>query len=200
MTCLFDQAVLLLGEIRHWSLLGLKQLTLSHGHLTVILIITIISCSSPLFKCSSFILPYPCRLLELVLCHLVLVMVTLYSFLILVEHLWAQQHGWVLTAQAAKKNDTKHYFILFFYAKDLSGSVDALWCWIILKSLFSASLMACDGVLHVHSQMSVTQHLHGLPRPLLPGACQCTMVLLYILYLFSNDTQKHARIVRREFV
>ena len=87
MTCLFDQAVLSLGEIRRWSLLGLEQLTLSHGHLTLILITTLISCSSPLFKGSSFILPYPCQLLELVLCHLVLVMVTLYSFLILVEHL-----------------------------------------------------------------------------------------------------------------
>ena len=179
MTCLFDQAVLLLGEIRRWSLLRLKQLTLSHGHLTIILITTIICCSLPLFKCSSFILPYPCRLLELVLCHLVLVTVTLYSFLVLVEHLWAQKHGWVLTVQAAKKNDTKHYFTLFFYTKYLSGSVNALWCWIILKSLFSASLIACDGVLRVHSQMSVTQHLHGLPCPLLPGACQCMMVLHY---------------------
>ena len=120
MTCLFDQEVLLLGEIRHWSLLGLnKQLTLSHGHLTIILIITIISCSLPLFKGSSFILPYPCRLLELVLCHLVLVMVTLYSFLILVEHLWAQQHGWVLTVQAAKKKwyKTLLYLILLHTPK-----------------------------------------------------------------------------------
>ena len=190
MTCLFDQAVLSLGEISRWSLLGLKQLTLSHGHLTLILITTLISCSSPLFKGSSFILPYPCRLLELVLCHVVLVMVTLYSFLILVEHLWAQQHGWVLTVQAAKKKMIKNITLSysFTYAKDLSGSVDALWCWIILKSLFSASLIAWDGVLRVHSQMSVTQHLHGLLRPLLPGDCQCMMVLLYILYLFSHDT------------
>ena len=56
MTCLFDQAVLLLGEIRHRSLLGLKQLTLSHGHLTIILINTNIS--SVLHHFSSAVL-YP---------------------------------------------------------------------------------------------------------------------------------------------
>ena len=165
---------------------------------TIILITTIISCSSSFFKCNTFTLPYPCQLLELVLCHLVLVMVILYSFLILVEHLWAQQHGWVLTVQAAKKWYKTLLIFFFFCAKDLSGSFDALWCWIILKSPFSASLIACDGVLHVHSEMSVTQHLCGLPGPLLPGARPCMMMLLYILHLFSDDTQKHVRIVRRK--
>ena len=29
------------------------------------------------------------------------------------------------------------FFFVFVYTKDLSGSVDALWCWIILKSLLS---------------------------------------------------------------
>ena len=199
MTCLFDQAVLLLGEIRRWSLLRLKQLTLSHGHLTIILITTIISCSSPLFKCSSFI-----PTLSLSASGTCLVSLGFGNgdpvFILNSGGTFVSSTTWMGTDSAGcKKNDTKHYFTLFFYTKDPSGSVNTLWCWIILKSLFSASLIACDGVLRVHSQMSVTQHLHGLPHPLLPGACQCTMVLLYILYLFSNDTQKHARIVRREF-
>ena len=30
------------------------------------------------------------------------------------------------SAGCQKRNDTKHYFSLFFYVKDLSGSVDAL--------------------------------------------------------------------------
>ena len=200
MTCLFDQAVLLLGEIRCWSLLRLKQLTLSHGHLTIILITTIISCSSPLFKCISSFIPT----LSLSASGTCLVSLGFGNgdpvFILNSGGTFVSSTTWMGTDSAGcKKNDTKHYFTLFFYTKDLSGSVNALWCWIILKSLFSASLIACDGVLRVHSQMSVTQHLHGLPHPLLPGACQCTMVLLYILYLFSNDTQKHARIVRREF-
>ena len=34
---------------------------------------------------------------------------------------------WMGTDSAGcKKNDAKHYFILFFYAKDLSGFVDTL--------------------------------------------------------------------------
>ena len=200
MTCLFDQAVLLLGEIRRWSLLRLKQLTLSHGHLTIILITTIISCSKPLFKCISSFIPT----LSLSASGTCLVSLGFGNgdpvFILNSGGTFVSSTTWMGTDSAGcKKNDTKHYFTLFFYTKDLWGSVNALWCWIILKSLFSASLIACDGVLRVHSQMSVTQHLHGLPHPLLPGACQCTMVLLYILYLFSNDTQKHARIVRREF-
>ena len=200
MTCLFDQAVLLLGEIRHRSLLGLKHLTLSHGHLTIILINTNIS--SVLHHFSSAVL-YPT--LSLSASGTCLVSLGFGKgdpvFILNSGGTFVSSTTWMGTDSAGcKKNDTKHYFILFFHAKDLSGSVDALWCWIILKSLFSASVIPCDGVLHVHSQMSVTQHLYGLPRPLLPGACQYTMVLLYILYLFSNDTQKHARIVRREFV
>ena len=202
MTCLFDQAVLLLGEIRHWSLLGLKQLTLSHGPWS--------------FNChphyhhhflffTTFQVQFFYPTLSLSASGTCLVSLGFGNgdpvFILNSGGTFVSSTTWMGTDSAGcKKNDTKHYFTLFFYTKDLSGSVNALWCWIILKSLFSASLIACDGVLRVHSQMSVTQHLHGLPHPLLPGACQCTMVLLYILYLFSNDTQKHARIVRREFV
>ena len=200
MTCLFDQAVLLLGEIRRWSLLGLKQLTLSHCHLTIILITTItIFLVLHHFQVQLF---YPT--LSLSASGTCLVSLGFGNgdpvFILNSGGTFVSSTTWMGTDSAGcKKNDTKHYFTLFFYTKDPSGSVNTLWCWIILKSLFSASLIACDGVVRVHSQMSVTQHLHGLPHPLLPGACQCTMVLLYILYLFSDDTQKHARIVRREF-
>ena len=127
MTCLFDQAVLLLGEIRRWSLLRLKQLTLSHGHLTIILITTIISCSKPLFKCISSFIPT----LSLSASGTCLVSLGFGNgdpvFILNSGGTFVSSTTWMGTDSAGcKKNDTKHYFILFFYAKDLSGSVDAL--------------------------------------------------------------------------
>ena len=48
---------------------------------------------------------------------------------------------------------------------------------LMLRSLFSATLIVYDDVLRVHSQMSLIQHLRGQPRPLFPGARPCMTVI-----------------------
>ena len=93
----------------------LKQLTLSHGHLTIILITTIISCSSPLFKCSSFI-----PTLSLSASGTCLVSLGFGNgdpvFILNSGGTFVSSTTWMGTDSAGcKKNDTKHYFTLFFY-------------------------------------------------------------------------------------